>query len=140
MLKVVARLIIVGTFAVMASAAGAATIKLTGQYKQWQIETTCMGTKDGVVTPGAGPGGYGCKTSKGEVSCDKDGHCTGTCGNCGSAAAPGRRGIGGILSPKAQTLQPMVESGKTTSPAGQSPTRQVTTSPGNAPMHMLTPQ
>jgi hypothetical protein len=142
MLKVVARLVLVGVFAVVASAAGAATIKLTGQYQRWQIETKCLGTNDGVVTSGTGEGGYGCKTKKGEVSCDKDGHCTGTCGNCGSAGAPGRRGIGAILSPspKVQPLEPAVESGQPTSPGGQSPTWQLTKPPSKATPQMLTPQ
>jgi hypothetical protein len=89
-----------------AGPASAGTVDL-GHQNRGDIKIACFAHNDGKLTSGSGPGGYGGKTSKGEVSCDKDGHCT---GNCGNASAPGNRGIKGILSASgrvpAHTLTP----------------------------------
>ena len=65
--------------AVSGPAAFAGTIKL--KATSGQVGLACIDA-GGTYTQGTGTGGYGCKTAKGEVSCDKDGNCTGTCGNC----------------------------------------------------------
>jgi hypothetical protein len=73
------------------SAGIAGTIKL--KATSGQVGMACL-EAGGTYTLGTGTGGYGCKTAKGEVKCDKSGNCTGTCSNCGkSAMAP----IGGVL-------------------------------------------
>jgi len=63
-------------------AAWAKTIKLKGRVSSDTVGVDCI-LADGTFTPGKGPGGYGCKTPKGEVSCTADGKCTGTCEACG---------------------------------------------------------
>ena len=74
-------------FGLLADSVWAATKKLPGKYTVARIETACI-CADGENTSGTGPGGFGCKTSKGEVSCTKDGKCTGTCKNCAAHTAP----------------------------------------------------
>lgn len=127
------------------SGARAEPIKLKGNYSQSYIEARCLGTSDGKITTD-GNGGYGCKTSKGEVNCDKNGHCTGNCGNCGGkSASSGKGGVGGILTggspPKTQPLRPQ----QTTTSPSRTPTRPLTQqnvarSPKTAPMQPLTTQ
>lgn len=96
-----------GTLAFVAAPAVAGTIKLKASMTQ--VDDACL-ANNATFTSGSGPGGYGCKTDKGEISCDKDGNCTGTCENCGGKAAPGKGRMGGILTntptAKAQPLQP----------------------------------
>lgn len=66
----------------LADAASAGKIQLNGTWKEHQITSRCVDA-GGTHTDGTGSGGYGCKTSKGEVSCDKNGKCTGECQACG---------------------------------------------------------
>jgi hypothetical protein len=84
--------------ATAATAAEAGTIKLQGTYTASQIDLACI-DNGGTVTAGTGAGGFGCKTDKGEVSCTKEGQCTGTCERCGARLAGGgkRQLLGGIL-------------------------------------------
>jgi hypothetical protein len=77
------------------NAASAGTKQLSGKYGISVIENDCF-EAGGTVTGGTGPGGYGCKTSKGEVSCTSGGVCTGTCGNC-KPQTIGRAGVVGTL-------------------------------------------
>jgi len=86
----------------LSAGAWAGTIKLTGTYSSSQIDLAGINA-NGTVTAGTGPGGYGCKTSKGEVSCTADGKCTGTCQACGARlVGRGGRGIfADILKPLA---------------------------------------
>jgi hypothetical protein len=74
-------------FALVADSVWAATKTLAGKYNVGQIDIACINAQ-GIVTSGTGPGGFGCKTSKGEVSCTKSGKCTGTCQNCAPRTAP----------------------------------------------------
>jgi hypothetical protein len=77
--------------AMAATAALAGTIKLQGTYSAGQIDLACI-DNGGTVTAGTGAGGFGCKTDKGEVSCTKEGQCTGTCEKCGARmTGPGKR-------------------------------------------------
>jgi hypothetical protein len=141
MRKTLVCLIAVGMFGVVAAPAIAGTVKLTGKYGKSYIEARCLGNETGRPTSGSGPGGYGCKTNKGEVSCDKNGNCTGTCQNCGGKAAAAKGGMGGILTNapggKVQPLTPQ----KTTRPTTTAPTRplkqqKVTRSPVSTPQKM----
>jgi hypothetical protein len=59
---------------VLVGPASAGKIKLSHRWNLGQIEIRCMNA-EGNLTAGTGPGGYGCKTTKGEVSCTKDGAC-----------------------------------------------------------------
>jgi hypothetical protein len=70
-----------------AGAAFAGTVHL-GFHSTGEIDLACMDATDGQLTGGTGEGGYGCKTSKGEVSCTKEGQCTGTCTNCSDRVIP----------------------------------------------------
>jgi hypothetical protein len=68
-------------FGSLSGAAWAGTIKLHATERQ--VEFACLArATDGQLNSGKGPGGYGCKTSKGEVSCTAAGECTGTCQAC----------------------------------------------------------
>ena len=64
-------------------AAWAGTIKLHGRISSGALFMACIDAPDGTATGGTGPGGYGCKTPRGEVSCTAQGKCTGTCSSCG---------------------------------------------------------
>ena len=75
--------------------ASAGTIKLNGKYNPGTVGTDCINA-NGTSTTGTGPGGYGCKTPKGEVSCTVKGVCTGTCQACG-AQTGGSTNINSIL-------------------------------------------
>jgi hypothetical protein len=111
MRKALVSVIIAGVFALTAPAALSATVKLAGTHTIGQILQACILSEGGHAqqTAGTGPGGYGCRTDKGEVSCDRDGHCTGTCDNCGNASAPGTGGIRAILSASTKAHAPMHE-------------------------------
>jgi hypothetical protein len=85
--RVLSVLLVVAGIGFFASTTSAATKTLAGIYSDTQVERDCI-DNSGTVTPGTGPGGYGCKTSKGSVSCTKDGKCTGTCGNCAARKVP----------------------------------------------------
>jgi hypothetical protein len=75
--------------------ASAGTAKLNGNYNVGTVGTDCV-SAGGETTKGTGPGGYGCKTPKGEVSCTVKGECTGTCQACG-AQTGGSTNIKSIL-------------------------------------------
>jgi hypothetical protein len=124
-----------------------AETKLPGIKTQGQIDLYCLDA-GGQVTSGSGPGGFGCKTDKGEISCTKTGtlnqgpvgSCVGCNPSCGMDASGGSRttSIRDILSlpAGARPLEPLAASGETTN----SPAQSKTQSPGDAPMHQLTPQ
>ena len=78
-----------------AGEASAGTTKLNGNYNVGTVGTDCVNA-GGETTKGTGPGGYGCKTPKGEVSCTVKGECTGTCQACG-AQTGGSTNIKSIL-------------------------------------------
>jgi hypothetical protein len=82
--RVLSVLLAVAGVGFFASTTSAATKQLAGTYSVGQVETDCINA-GGTVTSGTGSGGYGCRTSKGSVSCTKDGQCTGTCGNCAAS-------------------------------------------------------
>jgi hypothetical protein len=67
----------------------------------------------GTPTSGTGTGGYGCKGKKGEIECDKNSNCTGTCQKCGSASIKGKGGVlGTILVPRALNMNSTTSSSK----------------------------
>ena len=63
-------------------AALAGRVVLSGTHSESDILKTCVGAGG---TFSSGPGGYGCVTDKGQVSCNKGGKCYGECPNCGPA-------------------------------------------------------
>jgi len=77
-------IIAIATFGSLADSASAGTKKLQGTYNHDTVEADCVAAS-GTLTKGTGPGGYGCTTSKGSVSCDAKGNCTGTCKSCSAA-------------------------------------------------------
>jgi hypothetical protein len=85
--RVLSVLLAVASIGFFANTASAATKKLAGTYSFSQVMLDCA-KNDGTNTPGTGTDGYGCKTPKGEVSCTKDGKCTGTCGRCKARKVP----------------------------------------------------
>jgi hypothetical protein len=82
--RVLTVLLAVAAVGFFASATSAGTKQLTGTYSVGQVGADCI-NNNGESTAGTGAGGFGCKTSKGSVSCTKDGKCTGTCGNCSAS-------------------------------------------------------
>jgi hypothetical protein len=76
--------------------ASAGTIKLNGNYNVGTVGTDCVNA-GGDTTKGMGPGGYGCKTPKGEVSCTAKGVCTGTCQACGAQTGGSTTNIKSVL-------------------------------------------
>ena len=80
----------------LAGSVWAATKTLGGRYNEFQVNLACNNA-DGALTTGTGPGGYGCRTSKGSVSCDKNGKCTGTCGNCAARTVPKKLDLDFVL-------------------------------------------
>jgi hypothetical protein len=79
--RVLSVLLVVAGLGFFASTTSAATKKLAGTYSEGQVGADCI-KSGGAFTTGTGPDGYGCKTSKGSVSCTNAGQCTGTCKNC----------------------------------------------------------
>jgi hypothetical protein len=73
----------------LASAAGSAAVAGTVKIQAGPgiVSYDCVNA-GGTDTAGVGKGGYGCKTSKGDVECDKNGNCTGTCSNCSASINP----------------------------------------------------
>ena len=61
--------------------ASAGTKQLVNKHSSGAVAVAC-GEAGGTYTT-TSAGGYGCKTSKGEVKCNKDKTCTGTCAACG---------------------------------------------------------
>jgi hypothetical protein len=90
------------TAALLADASSAATRKLSGSYSRSQVEAACDASGGGFYgnAPGGGTkgGGYGCVTASGQVDCDKNGKCTGTCSKCTSVV---KGGVNGVLRPPA---------------------------------------
>jgi hypothetical protein len=78
--------------AFLAEGALAETILLKGKYTAQQIKTACDNA-GGAYNTGQpyrpGHSGYQCSTNKGNVTCDADGVCTGTCNKCGARLTPG---------------------------------------------------
>jgi hypothetical protein len=72
--------------------ASARVIALKGTHTRGQVEIACTKV-GGVSTVGRGHGGFGCKTSKGEVECNAAGECIGRCQHCGSGEINSIRGI-----------------------------------------------
>jgi hypothetical protein len=60
---------------------GLAGTKYIGNYAVGHVASVCAAT-GGTKTAGKGLGGFGCETAKGQVNCDKAGHCWGTCHAC----------------------------------------------------------
>src|SRR6266540_2726244 len=73
-------------------AASARVVVLKGTHTRGQVEIACT-KADGVLTAGRDRGGFGCKTSKGEVECNAAGECIGTCHRCGTRETGSLRGI-----------------------------------------------
>jgi hypothetical protein len=71
------------TLGFLVDAAAARNIVLKRTYTQGQVEIACI-RGGGASIAGRGPGGFGCKTSKGEVKCNAAGECIGTCHRCGT--------------------------------------------------------
>ncbi len=63
-----------------------------GTHTRGQVEIACT-KADGVSTAGRGHGGFGCRTSKGEVECNAAGECIGKCQHCGTGEIGSIRGI-----------------------------------------------
>jgi len=85
------------TVVLLPAGAWAGTHTLNGTYNSGQIDMACVDAQ-GWVTKGKGPGGYGCKTKKGEVSCTAAGKCTGTCKRCGKRLVrSGKRDLTAVL-------------------------------------------
>jgi len=102
----------------MMSTASAGTKSLAGSYSFNQIAFACVGTSDGNLTAGTGSGGYGCKTSSGEVSCTKAGQCTGTCQACRQSSPPKNPILPAGGSVKATPAAPSQHLSVTPPPAG----------------------
>jgi len=81
-------------FGLVGDTASAGTTTLRGIYARSVLGADCIDA-GGTPAPGTGPGGFGCKTDKGEVECTATGQCTGTCPTCGTRHH--RTGIYGIL-------------------------------------------
>ena len=79
----------------LVDAASARVIVLKGTHTQAQVDMACTRAGGG-STAGRGHGGFGCKTSKGEVECNAAGECIGKCQHCGTGEI---RSIRGILRP-----------------------------------------
>jgi hypothetical protein len=77
-------------------AALAGTVPVSGTHSELEITKTCGQAKGGVPFTDDN-GTYGCRTTKGSVSC-KNGTCTGTCDNCNPAIAHGKTPVFGVLS------------------------------------------
>jgi hypothetical protein len=121
--------IAVGISAFIAAPAVAKVIKLSGTHTRDEIKATCE--KNGGVFDGAGGAGsdYICHGKGGTVFCKNDGTCAGACPKCGDA--PGKGGMGGILTnTTGGKVQPLRPQQVTTSP-GRTPTQQ-TRSPKTA--------
>ncbi|HET7912692.1 MAG TPA: hypothetical protein VFL49_11720, partial [Pseudolabrys sp.] len=116
MRKALVFLIAFCTLAFIAAPARAKTIKLSGTHTRDEIKTTCE-KNGGTFDPGAGNIAYGCIGKGGSVYCNKKGTCAGVCENCGGKAAPGKGGMGGILtSAPAATTRPLEPQRATRSP------------------------
>ncbi len=76
----------------LVGAASARVIILKGTHTRGQVEIACT-KADGVSTAGRGHGGFGCRTSKGEVECNAAGECIGKCQHCGTGEIGSIRGI-----------------------------------------------
>jgi hypothetical protein len=94
MRKVVIIVLTAASFGLASGATSAGTIELRGVYSTSVVGPDCVHA-GGTRTPGLGPGGYGCKTEKGEVECTSKGRCTAICEVCGPRHH--RTGIYGIL-------------------------------------------
>jgi hypothetical protein len=94
MRKVITILLALAAFAFAADAAPAGTIELRGVYSPSAVGPDCT-RAGGTRTEGVGPGGYGCKTERGDVECTAKGRCTAICEICGPRYH--RTGIYGIL-------------------------------------------
>ncbi|SRR6266480_5574207 len=80
------------TLGFLVDAAAARNIVLKRTYTQGQVEIACI-RGGGASIAGRGPGGFGCKTSKGEVKCNAAGECIGTCHRCGTRETSSIRDI-----------------------------------------------
>lgn len=78
------RAITAAFIAAMAVSTPAAAGRIILTASASQVDLACINA-GGTSTAGIGPGGYGCKTNKGEVTCNKDGKCVGECEKCGAA-------------------------------------------------------
>ena len=76
----------------LVGAASARVIILKGTHTRGQVEIACT-KADGVSTAGRGHGGFGCRTSKGEVECNAAVECIGKCQHCGTGEIGSIRGI-----------------------------------------------
>jgi hypothetical protein len=143
MRKVLIGLVAAGVFVFTAHAA--LSEPLPGKHTMGEIWQTCLTTEGGIATNGSGPGGFGCKTGKGEVSCKKtgtvNGGSVGTCEGCNPSCSMdaggggANRTIDDVLSPpsKAKPFEPMEATGETAEP----PAGSRTLSTGAPPMHQL---
>src|SRR6266567_6246257 len=71
------------TLGFLVGAAWARVIVLKGTHTRGQVEIACT-KANGASIAGRGHGGFGCRTSLGEVECDAAGECIGTCQRCGT--------------------------------------------------------
>jgi hypothetical protein len=90
--KLVVFIMALASLGLLIDAALARVIVLKGTHTRGQVEIACT-KADGASTPGKGHGGFGCKTSKGEVECNAAGECIGTCQHCGTRETASIRGI-----------------------------------------------
>ena len=75
-------LVALAAFGFVSDGAWAATVKLKGKHSSGEIASTCV-LVGGQYTGAGDPNKYGCKTTKGEVSCNRQTEmCTGTCQAC----------------------------------------------------------
>jgi hypothetical protein len=85
MRKVFVCLVALGTFALAIEPALAGKVSISKKVSAGQLKTAC--DKAGGFYTAADSGGYSCSGSKGSISCNKNGNCTGYCANCGGKAA-----------------------------------------------------
>jgi hypothetical protein len=86
------RMMVLTDLGFLVGAASAGVIILKGTHTRGQVEIACT-KAGGVSTAGRGHGGFGCRTSKGEVECDAAGECIGKCQHCGTGEIGSIRGI-----------------------------------------------
>lgn len=96
MRKALVCIVLTGMFA-FAAIPALARKQLSGKYTQGQIDLACINA-GGQVTSGSGPGGFGCKTDGGEISCKKTGTLNqgpvGSCTACNPSCSMDRKAGG----------------------------------------------
>ena len=134
-------MIALGTFAFIAAPALAGSLVLSKVYSKEELKTACD-KNGGLYSESKNSDAFSCVGKKGAVSCTS-GICYGQCEKCGQAA-PGKGGIGGVLTnapaTKAQPLTPQKTTRSPTTAPTQPLTSQKVTSSKTAPTRPLTSQ